>query len=218
MANNDDIIFDEQWFPKDRRPWERLPGESDKAYAAFQAYLGIEPAHERTIAEACAKFYGRPVSHYNGPSQPIPQNIKTWKREYMWDTRCEAHDFWRTRDQMEAVRHARIEKAREEGFELAEVEKMTFDNFVALHDKIMQAVKNLPIQNPLWRDINAAMKVANEIAVNFYKISKWKHDMKDQDSFGGLSEEQMRDFWEKKPPKERAREGMAELANAEEEE
>lgn len=197
--------------PEDRKIWERADGETDKQYHAFRCFRDIEPSHERTLPIAAAMYYGRPLDYYVQGNHVVPPNLVSWKGEWNWLLRCRAYDFHRERERMEAVQHARIEKAREEGFELAHVEHILFDRYISLSEKIDLAIKKLPVENPVWRDINAAMKVANDIAVNFYKISKFKHDMKD-DAATGLSPQDMEDFWGKTPPNQQMHEEMGEMA------
>lgn len=78
-------------------PWERLPGESDKAFAAFIAYRDT-PAHERSI-EKCAKKVGK-------------SGAKVWQKwsvRWRWVARCVA---WQD-EQDRAARAARLAEIEE---------------------------------------------------------------------------------------------------------
>jgi hypothetical protein len=209
---NDSELF-KDWFPEDRKPWEMMPGEPTKAYNAFLCYLQIQPSHERTIPLAAAIFYEKPLDYYKkgkGGYQVNPSFIN-WKNEWMWHARAAAYDFQTTRDRLDAIRDARIEKAREEGHDLARVESMMFHLMEEQYEKLATAITKLDIEKPTWRDINSAMKQMSELMVNFYKISKYKHDMKD-DEFAGLSDKDMDQFWEKKPTKEQIVSDVSEMA------
>lgn len=211
----DEELFKE-WFPEDRKPWEKMPGEPTKAYAAFLCYLQIEPVHERTVPLSAAIFYEKPLDYYKqgkGGHQVNPSFID-WKKEWMWEARVAAYDFQMTRDRLDAIREARIEKAREEGFELARVEHMMFHIMEEHYEKIVKAITNLSTEHPTWQAVNGALKQMSELMVNFYKISKFKHDMKETD-FQGFSDKEMDDFWAKTPPKQQMMQDSAEMAERE---
>jgi len=61
-----------------RQIWERMPGESAKAYAAFVRYRDM--AEKRTMAK---------VAEMSGCST---QNIERWGRRWSWVTRCYEFD------------------------------------------------------------------------------------------------------------------------------
>lgn len=211
----DEELFKE-WFPANRKPWERMPGEPAKPYAAFLTYLQIEPSYERTMALAACLFYNKPIGYYSeaGGGHMINASFYDWKKEWMWDARVAAYDFEVTRDRLDAIREARIEKAREEGFELARVEHMMFHIMEEHYEKIVAAITNLNTEHPTWQNVNNAMKQMSALMVNFYKISKYKHDMKEQ-GFEGFSESEMDDFWSKTPPKQQMMQESAEMAEYE---
>lgn len=196
----DEEVF-KDWFPDDRKAWERMPGEPPKAYKAFQCYLEIEPSHERTIPLALSTFYDKPLDHYrrNGGGHVIPPHVMDWKKEWMWDARAAAYDFQNARDRMQAIRDARIEKSREEGITLADTEHMNYHLMQEQYNKLVEAIPNLNVNNPTWRELQGMMKVMSELMVNFYKINKFKDDMKD-DTGDGFSDADMDAFWAKTPP------------------
>jgi hypothetical protein len=61
-----------------RQLWERQPGESAKAYSAFQKYLGL--SSRRTLKEV-----GR-------MSSCSTQNVQRWSRRWFWVLRTQAYD------------------------------------------------------------------------------------------------------------------------------
>lgn len=67
-----------------RDPWERIDGETDKAWAAFRAYRDAGPLRRR-IAVA-RKFYDRP------DLKATPATWSGWARKYDWRGRIEAYD------------------------------------------------------------------------------------------------------------------------------
>lgn len=64
-----------------RRAWDRRPGETDRAWAAFNAYLRLGP--ERTLADA-AEAIGRPRGYR--------ETLKYWSVKYDWRIRAAAWD------------------------------------------------------------------------------------------------------------------------------
>lgn len=61
--------------------WERLPGESSKAFDAFRVYRDMGP--DRTMPRAVA-ILGRPVGYIRG--------MEDWSRQYHWTDRCKRYD------------------------------------------------------------------------------------------------------------------------------
>lgn len=62
--------------------WERLPGETDKAYAAFRMYRDMHPT-VRSIAEVARQ------RHESGNSTTYG-----WSEKYGWAERARAYDAW----------------------------------------------------------------------------------------------------------------------------
>ncbi|MDR2044498.1 MAG: hypothetical protein LBQ15_09070 [Clostridium sp.] len=81
--------------PSDDNIWLRQPGETEKAFAAFQCYLDL--GLDRTIAE---------VGRKQGKSR---SQIDEWRNRYDWKNRASAYDNWlvsskakKTRKEVEA--------------------------------------------------------------------------------------------------------------------
>jgi len=69
----------------DRKPWERQPDETDRAWAAFQVYRDLPPA-ERSFDAAWRKRYAKPAHHR------CPQWYRIWAKQYDWKDRAAAWD------------------------------------------------------------------------------------------------------------------------------
>ena len=65
-------------------PWNRQPGETAKAYAAFLLYRDL-PAIDRSIVAAAAQ------QRQNGGKAPV-RNWETWASRYNWRNRAAEHD------------------------------------------------------------------------------------------------------------------------------
>lgn len=69
----------------DKQPWERIEGETDKAFAAFQVYLCLGPARSIDIA-------WRSITPTAEPRQRAPRWWLTWSSKYRWVSRTQAYD------------------------------------------------------------------------------------------------------------------------------
>lgn len=70
------------------RPWERLPNETPKAYAAFQMYLQLQPYGEmdekRSIINVTKKL-----------GLAAQSGVELWSAKYKWQERTIAYDSYR---------------------------------------------------------------------------------------------------------------------------
>jgi hypothetical protein len=88
-----------------RPPWDRQPGEPQRAYAAFSAYRAM-PAHKRSLRELATQL-----------SYKDDTGIARWSREWLWQFRCEQWDAHQERERsqkLEALRLEAIENHRRE--------------------------------------------------------------------------------------------------------
>lgn len=95
---------------EDRQPWERMPGEGEKAFAAFNAYRNT-PADARSIPKCVAVYYGKPAT---------VSRVNVWRRwsgRWRWQYRVQAWQDYLERKANEArvaevkamaERHAKI--------------------------------------------------------------------------------------------------------------
>ena len=70
--------------------WERQPGETAKAFAAFCAYRDL-PAERRSVREAYVAA-GRPQPGHNQAVRSAPGTWREWASHNAWATRAEAWD------------------------------------------------------------------------------------------------------------------------------
>jgi len=81
-----------------QKPWDKLTGESGKAYGAFRAYCGL--GSERTLV-AAAKGVGK-----------NPSLLRRWSARHNWKERVHAWDIAQARDDEVALREERDEALR----------------------------------------------------------------------------------------------------------
>lgn len=91
--------------------WERLPGESAKAYEAFCIYRDLPP-HERSLKAVAEKLGGK----RSGKSRAL-RPLERWSSRYRWVERAAAWDEEQDRQaraaQLEAIKEMRERHARE---------------------------------------------------------------------------------------------------------
>jgi len=85
-------------------PWEKLPEESSKAYAAFSHYLDM-PIHKRSLRELCRQLYES--KHGDGDDETVverkqgnPTNFSQaarWSTKWKWVQRSQARDAYLAR-------------------------------------------------------------------------------------------------------------------------
>lgn len=114
--------------------WERQPGETDKAYAAFRMFRDMHPSSREMKAAALAAGY-RSV-----------RAVEAWAKRYAWTDRCAAYDAW-----VDTIRR----DERERGFR--EDERLKFqrrrdlvETELTIVTKAMERVSQ-GLQGPMWR-------------------------------------------------------------------
>jgi hypothetical protein len=85
-----------------RELWDRLENEPERAYRAFESYLGL-PSGERTVVEAYRSYVGNPDA-----IKPSDTWVR-WSREFAWRERAAAYD-----DHLAHVRREAHERGLEE--------------------------------------------------------------------------------------------------------
>lgn len=73
------------------RAWERRSGESEKAFAAFQAYLRQKAP--RTVLDAFMATYRQPDSKVPA-NRAAPAYFREWSKKFDWEGRAAAYDGW----------------------------------------------------------------------------------------------------------------------------
>ena len=128
----------------DRKPWERQPGETAKAYAAFLLYRDL-PAVDRTIVAAVVEH------RYIGGKASV-RNWETWASRYNWRNRAAEHD-----SDLASRRRERMAKELERAQDNAVVLTRAF-NF-----KIAERIKGMDPEDLTAGQIPAALKTLFEL-------------------------------------------------------
>ncbi len=129
-----------------QQPWDRLDGESDEAYTAFQAYR--DAGNKRSVALVESQLKGSAKkSHPSG-------QLSKWSATHNWCKRASAYDDHLDRVQTDEVeRQVRI-AARQCRKELREVLNLAVDKARALLDKNELDARSLPAILKLAADQN----------------------------------------------------------------
>lgn len=91
-------------------PWERQPGETSTAFAAFCEYRDI-PHAERSVAELLRLRNAR-GARKRGGSSLVVGHVQAWCSKQQWVDRAAAWDGEKDRRKREAAAHELIEMAR----------------------------------------------------------------------------------------------------------
>ena len=91
-----------------RYPWERLPGESDRAWAAFQHFLKQPPQSRSAIATYRELYKGNTKSR-TGACSRIPQFMQVWIKRFRWRERASAYDNYLAQQELAAEEKLRQE-------------------------------------------------------------------------------------------------------------
>jgi hypothetical protein len=87
-------------------PWDRLPGESAKAYRAFGLYRDL--GARRSLNETSRIYHSAPQESPERPREASGQ-IRLWANRWSWNARVEAWD-----QQLEQVKRSKLIEAVEE--------------------------------------------------------------------------------------------------------
>ena len=123
---------------KTDKPWERQPGESEKAYEAFALYrdLGLN----RSNHEVCSKL------------SKSRQLISRWKANYHWDERVRAYD-----NDLQKQAHAAAVK------DLKEMTARHVKISMQLQKKALQALSGLKPEDMSPKDVKEFIKLSTEL-------------------------------------------------------
>lgn len=106
--------------------WERAPGETDKAFAAFRIYRDLGP--EKRSLEAVATKVAKKALKGRGQ----PTYIKEWSSQNKWVERASAYD-----DHLDEVRRAANERA------IAEMSRKHAEGMRKIFDKGLKRIDDL---------------------------------------------------------------------------
>ncbi len=96
------------------QPWERLPGEPDKAWLAFRIFRDIGP--KRSYDETARRYYApneaAGEAHSGRKKSRAGSSIKRWAHEWRWNERASAFDAHLDREAVAAQEEERRDMAR----------------------------------------------------------------------------------------------------------
>jgi len=90
-------------------PWERLPGETSKAYYAFTVYrdMGVRRSLRKAVPIVYPDATEEDTKRYDVSTPPVRQMAR-WSSAWHWVDRCSAYDRWleneRLYERREAIR------------------------------------------------------------------------------------------------------------------
>ena len=126
--------------------WERQPGESAVAYAAFRAYLDLGPT--RTLIA---------VARQLGKNRSL---IYRWGEHHAWQTRAYVWDITRAREEEVLSRHAREEMVQRLLKDAEGLQKLS-----------MAAIRRLVQRDPATGELTLSGEVDYKGAIRLYRLS-----------------------------------------------
>ncbi len=161
-----------EYRPKD---WERQPGESEKAYAAFVVYRDLGPG--RTFEEAARLVYpsrdrvtagqaegerGATVGQRSGNTKRAPSGrVRAWASSWDWQWRAAAWDLHNENFAEEALKRHLAEEGQKRAERLLAHREKTLDLCQRLLDRVRGMV-DFPIEEEVLEtdpETGAAVKV-----------------------------------------------------------
>jgi hypothetical protein len=101
------LLTNYEW--ADPEPWQRQPGESSRAFAAFQIYRDLPP-RERSVFAVAERLSYR-ISEARRKSRRPPGKLRIWCSRWRWVARARAWDEELDRCQRETQQQARRDMA-----------------------------------------------------------------------------------------------------------
>ena len=127
------------------QPWERQPGETSKAYAAFCRYRKLPPEKRSLALVIPARQNGGKVG-----KKPA-HSVQEWSRTFDWVARAAAYD-----DHLDALVRAKLEHQR---LEMAERQAAVAR---AMLDKAKQRIESIDLSSLLPQDVARWVDVATK--------------------------------------------------------
>jgi hypothetical protein len=118
------IRYDSGMDTEKRELWDRLENEPERAYRAFESYLGL-PSGERTVIEAYR-------AHVGNPEAVKPSDTWSgWSRQFAWRERAAAYDDHMASKRRDAFERGIEQEAEKQGA-LAERHRNRFNELMTL--------------------------------------------------------------------------------------
>jgi hypothetical protein len=158
-------------------PWKRLPGESQKAFAAFVVYRDLA-AEQRSLRRAAAEHYGVDIRHV-GESRGKVVQIERWSSRWEWVERVRA---WEAH-----IDRSRTESFAEEAAAMAERHARGAALFVS------RAMDRLTAIDP--SDLSVAQTATYfEVGVKLERLARALVEPTVADSTAGVQQDTIRDL------------------------
>ena len=152
-----------------------MPGESDKAYRAFECYLDM-PYWERKDLYAYRNYVGNPEAPH------VSATWLSWKEEYFWEERVRAYDSYVQKERREQTIKAQVEAGYARGDELARMEQRMFHVQELIYEKLREKLEEDDRQD--WRPMDLIN--LSRVMTESYSAIKKARSVEDPDPKGKL--------------------------------
>lgn len=140
------------------RPWDRLPDETEKSFAAFVLYRDMR--EERSFANLRAKYTNDAPKAHKQKKQTTPAltTVKQWSIKYHWQARCKAFDAENDRIHQQASFEVTERTAEELAYLRSEQRQKELDMSRKLLDRA-QEMLDVPL---LAKEVKEVVKVGKK--------------------------------------------------------
>lgn len=172
---------------QERKPRDRMPGESDKAYRAFECYLDL-PYWERKDLYAYRTYVGNPEAWH------VSATWLSWKEEYFWEERVRAYDSYVQKERREQTIKTQVEAGYEWGDELARMEQRMFHVQELVYEKLREKLEEDDRLD--WRPMDL-IKLSRAMTESYSAIKKARsvEDPNHKDNLPPLTDEELDDLF-----------------------
>lgn len=140
--------------PHGEMAWERLPGESAKAFAAFMVYRDFGPGRDVNSA------YRSTTQQQSNCNKIAPRHWRSWSTTFRWFDRAAAYDAHLDRQRVEAAAQATRDASAEA---VARREAVPEYEYRAGRLGMKHAIKQLRLPGGNLKGISQLMRVSSDL-------------------------------------------------------
>ena len=132
--------------------WDRLDGESSRAYEAFRTYVSL-PIGNRTMVTAYRRFVD------NRFASKVSDSWNEWARRYAWKERARRYDAHMDRIRRNAMEKAVQEEAAEQARQAERIRNNLNELMAVGHEKVMEYLEELDPATMRFSDVVQAIRL-----------------------------------------------------------
>jgi hypothetical protein len=155
-----------------RESWDRLENEPERAYRAFECFLGL-PGGERTLLGAYRRHVGNPEA-----AKPS-DTWSGWSNNFAWRERAAAYDNHLASVRREAYERAVEEEAVRQALEVERARGRTNELMTLGYERALEWLENAQPSDLRAQDVLAIMR----LHMDYVKSFEVNRDSTDEDDW-----------------------------------